>query len=935
MCDDWSSVRNELGQIGPLDPKAALDSSVLRQWLGALLTTTDLELRRRLESAVMKLPKLPDAVFPLCSLIMVDQNNDIRCYAATILTNDMGRLVETILECQDSAAKLNALMMGLMIGLSSAEMPNNLRRLLLLGMGVFIDRTFPDVWPEAIEELIKPSHSSAYVFEVLGNFAGAMLKSSPSFSVRAPKEAAMWYQFTHKIAPYTHAELESERVTYDMTEKIAFMLSEWCRLTDPTMSLIRPIILAIFRKGCYNFRALSYIIPSFQRLSFEMTQSRAFLCALLHEHVHKVILHALRSFPFAPKAMSYEDRANLIELLHVIFDFYASTLDQIQGAIARDFTDIPVPSQEIHLMLQSDPVCIMFVETAGVFFSRLRQDVEPCYLGTTLSDLVFQRGKDCFEAVLYTTAFETGILPDSEEYENLTNCREAFSDLLPFLYKISPDIVSEFYGLMQPMIQITISRGELSTLLFYFNELEPQCYNLSGEFVSKWPPAHPLVYMGIHNLPQRVDFTRNYFNFLRKVIENSKDLDLSLFSGVMNAMQHVVREPRSTEHCLQLLLSYIKVAPLSTVDCLMIQNMASSFAYNENPEIRNVAIACIANLVACPEKAAQKEALGFLQAQCNKIIDKSTKFEEMNYTDEQITNMISADIEIVGRFCNSMTESSKKNVMEPLRMYLWRLVIELMSTRVPDMCIESLLDSLVSAMNEAMYAELASRIPTLVHTYPHMISRILKDSLKASHNGLPAPRDAHVQRVCPASSTSSPPSAPFRWTSKRRAKATWPPWSCSYVLLNRHHETLNAFIATKSSNDPACTFVNSAAGLALKTIHRSQSEDGIARGLRVLEKLSTSPNPAITNNLREVAPHVINAIFDLVRSFHFNSVQNSTAVILHRLYGFYPEIFTDQLRNHDILKEEGMYVLLVDSKLTRPLILKRLLLCNMKTGKEV
>ncbi|KAI6201271.1 hypothetical protein M3Y96_00824000 [Aphelenchoides besseyi] len=925
MCDNWNSIKQELGAIGPIDPNLALNDSVLRSWLNTLLTTTDATVRRRLETAVMKLPKVPDAVFPLCSLVMLDTSNDIRCYAATILSNEMSKLIATVLECPDSSEKLNALHMTLTIGLSETAMPQNFRSLLLRAMGVFIDRTFPDIWPEALEQIVKPNHPPDFVFEILGNFAEAMIKSSPSYNVRCQKETAMWFQFAKLIAPFTLTILASDAIDTSVIEKIAYMISEWCKLSDPSMNLMRSIVSAIFRRGCFTFRSLTLIIVAFQQLNFQMTESRLFISALLNNNIHQMLLMAATNFAYNSHKMgvSCEDRGDLIELLHVIFDFYASTIDQMQRQIAMNAeieVDSPKDTELMNCFKNILDFCV-FIDPVGRFFTRLRQDVDPCNLGPSVRSLLLDRGKDCFNSIVNNTS-----LPylDDEFYELVLESREAYTDLLPFLYSIAAEVVPDYYGLMQQFIQQN-DTTRLSALLYYFNELDSFCFNLSPALITALASANSLVYLEDFTNEQRIDFARNYFTFFRNVIEHSTGLDLSLFSGLMNTMGNIVSESRCTECCLKLLLAYIKVASLNYDDCALIQNLSLPFVRKSDMEIRNTAVACIANLLLCPDEKAKRESIMFLQSTCRNIIRESMKLKHTTTTEETSKELVQ-EIEIVGRYCNSMSDVCKQTVLEPLREYLWELLVQLMSCKVPDLCIEPLLDSLVGVMNEEIYDDLSLRLPDLVHNYPHLVSRLLRDSLKKPiylvHNSVLPRISDFICTTCILSLKST------EVTDGEMAAL-----ELLFILFHRHASLLDSYISMKSSADSTNKFVNAAASLALKAILRGSADDAITRGLRVLEKLVANENRSITMALECVVAHAVNAVLDLVRSFHFPAAQNLIATILYRLWLLYREIVIHEFQTHEIIKDDNMKLLLNET-ISRPLILKRTLLYNMKWLKE-
>lgn len=118
----------------------------------------------------------------LSHIILSDTDLNIRLYAASYLANSAPRLVDAVVESETSnnmvdflnvsledvfCFQFEALGNVLFMGLSSMEFPLNLRQFLLNGLGVFMAKTFPDIWEDAIERVASQTiaYNPAYVFE--------------------------------------------------------------------------------------------------------------------------------------------------------------------------------------------------------------------------------------------------------------------------------------------------------------------------------------------------------------------------------------------------------------------------------------------------------------------------------------------------------------------------------------------------------------------------------------------------------------------------------------------------------------------------------------------------------------------------------------------------------------------------------------------------
>jgi hypothetical protein len=128
------------------------------------------------------------------------------------------------------------------------------------------------------------------LFRSLATFAQSSRSLPINYYAKRERESAMWNEFSKVIEPYATSELASGRVDIAAGEKLALMLAEWCRLADPLMNSIRPIVVAMVERDCYNLKILSTLIGGFNELDMEMAESKIFMCTLLTERVQGVCL---------------------------------------------------------------------------------------------------------------------------------------------------------------------------------------------------------------------------------------------------------------------------------------------------------------------------------------------------------------------------------------------------------------------------------------------------------------------------------------------------------------------------------------------------------------------------------------------------------------------------------------------------------------------
>jgi hypothetical protein len=87
----------------------------------------------------------------------------------------------------------------------------------------------------------------------LAIFARASRSLSINFNAKQAREAQMWQKFLTVIEPYTMSVL-SQPTNAEIWEKLAMMIAEWCKMRDPLMSVVRPIVSKLVESGCFNPR---------------------------------------------------------------------------------------------------------------------------------------------------------------------------------------------------------------------------------------------------------------------------------------------------------------------------------------------------------------------------------------------------------------------------------------------------------------------------------------------------------------------------------------------------------------------------------------------------------------------------------------------------------------------------------------------------------
>lgn len=169
-----------------------------------------------------------------------------------------------------------------------------------------------------------------------------------------------------------------------------------------------------------------------------------------------------------------------------------------------------------------------------------------------------------------------------------------------------------------------------------------------------------------------------------------------------------------------------------------------------------------------------------------------------------------------------------------------------------------------------------------------------------------------------------------------------------YVLIQRYNEVMLHFYNSKSSDASMRSFAHAVAVQALKNVVHGHTDQSVALGMRVVERLCTL-DVALSRCLDDLVAHIVAICLDTVHSVHFFAAQNAIGTVLHTIYKLYSDTFRlamnistcnelnifnrTQLQAHAI----GQTVrgqLLSAENVTRPLVLKTIIFLNMDWQKE-
>jgi hypothetical protein len=112
-----------------------------------------------------------------------------------------------------------------------------------------------------------------------------------------------------------------------------------------------------------------------------------------------------------------------------------------------------------------------------------------------------------------------------------------------------------------------------------------------------------------------------------------------------------------------------------------------------------------------------------------------------------------------------------------------------------------------------------------------------------------------------------------------------------FAFFRRHVDSFLAYVTRLSSMDSVQTFLNAAVGIALKSVLKSFNEEGIVRGLRVIESIVEIRNNDILACLSGTYAYIMPSLLDLVFTVYFSSCQMSMAKILIFIAQFAPNEF--------------------------------------------
>jgi hypothetical protein len=112
-----------------------------------------------------------------------------------------------------------------------------------------------------------------------------------------------------------------------------------------------------------------------------------------------------------------------------------------------------------------------------------------------------------------------------------------------------------------------------------------------------------------------------------------------------------------------------------------------------------------------------------------------------------------------------------------------------------------------------------------------------------------------------------------------------------FVFFRRHTEAFLTYIRRLCSLEPVQNVINASIGISLKSITQSFFDEGIIRGLRVIEVIIDVKNEDVLACVRDANSHIIPAVLDLVFSVYFSASQMSIAKILFFYAHYCPDEF--------------------------------------------
>ncbi|KAI6177113.1 hypothetical protein M3Y97_00871800 [Aphelenchoides bicaudatus] len=962
MLDEWEKIKQELSDLGPFDVKQAIERpDFLRQCFSTLLVTTDNAKRRRLENGLKRLASKPEIVFVLSHIILSDTDLNIRLYAASYLANSAPRLVDAVVESETSNNMFEALGNILFMGLSSMEFPLNLRQFLLNGLGVFMAKTFPDIWEDAIERVASQTiaYNPAYVFECLAIFARASKSLTINFNAKQAREAKMWQKFSTVIEPYTINVL-SHTTNAEIWESLALMISEWARMRDPLMSVVRPIVSRLIENGCFNPRSLSILISGFNDLEYEMAESRLFLCILLTNHVHTPLLQATGQLVHDSNSGFENNEANSItELIHVLFEFYANIMNHSSRCFLFRAVNDNVEQKEQQKLLighmfdfSSQILALCFrrfdiSNAIGIFYSTIQQTlIDDFYnIENHLAEIMLAKGQGATSYIFEASTMTEVISFDSNEYEEVEQCRELFLDLFQLVDSLSQKLNSEiFSGNYAELLQKCVSARDLprmSTILCYLKDLplSPAYVDVLINFNLNWDS---LDFSKLTD-EQATDFLANYFGFITTLFENStyrKQYETLINETVQIAMSFLLNHIKDTNggpsqhsNTHKNLVHNKENEGFYVSECFKFVKAFTCNTQLDQQFCSDLYCVCIGHYVPSTKRTTVKLLLQCL-ADCvsadgpNSKSIGQTLFETINerlsnlcsmivpkHTSKVVKENLKECIEDVATFCMALSKEGIAKFGLEFGSILWELISFLVDNDVEAELIYLLIDPFLTVITPEVYKSFANSVPGFVHKYPELVSPDFEGIFAAS---------TRVPVVKRHSITMS---------SQEVEAGDQSALELLFVFFRRHTDPFLAYLSKMSSMSSTQNFITASIGIALKSVTRSFADEGIVRGLRVIEVIMEIRNDAVLSCLNGTHVHVVPAVLDLIFSIYFSCAQMSIAKILLFYAHLSPNEFKEQIQIHKVGSMKGAEMLLVD-KITRPLILKQIIIWNNEWTKS-
>ncbi|CAD5217743.1 unnamed protein product [Bursaphelenchus okinawaensis] len=909
--ENWQNVRHELRDVSHLDETEGLKPEVLRQWFIIAATSLDNNLRVKVEEALQKLSRRHETVVLVSQLIRTDNDMNVQVFGATYLANNVDSFVDILLESDNMEESLATLKDILGYGLSTNDMPSNIRAILLNG--------------------------------VLSNVYRNISQLHQSFSVKRSRSDHIT-KFNHRIMSFVYQAIQ-ESEDEKLFECAAELIKNFWTLNGVELDTMWPIVEMLFASGKVNYNTVVHLTTGIRLFLPKQhpkltSQFTTYLIAFSREKLMPVMKRSTHEALTDDKII---DNSEPMECNAEICDFYGFLLSNLANvAFSRRSEGESYPQLDFivenifnHMVklsnLEGKPGSVdQFSEAAGMFYNRMYE---------ALTNVIYNVGPErrkklgaALEPALSPTFVKSRVGPADiydDELEAIERYREYMEDLVLIMDMLSDhNIISVMFDELANVsndigadASVRISR--ITVIYFYLTSLEsiptdkllPQANVLSDT----------LILIGSLDVSEdEKGYCLCYFlAFISSLIEkdvNYAPVVAEFFEFLHPHIRSFLRYPKAQNSALKLIFTYSKhcqVKEFAVKD--LCEDMVHYASTNRDPAIQKMVMASLLNFL-CVEPAEQESKadqiaifiLEFIESRCERCV------QIMQEVTVATLGAFRDQSQIIG-FLGQNANAKAKEVATPLVTILCDYLIKLFQLNVPEPDLVVFSNPVGAMVDIHSVRKLAHYQADYAFRYPDVYMRVYKAALDLGQEFVVFELIPHISDLVALvfDTTLEQPTV---------VNAEVSALELFWFLLKKKYALFEKYVESRSSESQLKNFLRAQIGLSLKTFLYSYSDEAIGKGLRVLQLYVALPE-----NVKALMPEgycaMIKPIFNLVFSTFFSCGQTSIAQLLVFLAEKAPDNFRNTINSQEQLQHIDERKLLL-GKPSKSLFLKYFLKWN-------